>query len=76
MAKKIKVENKPDLVRDSHSKAIINVDRANYAAARARKKMLLQKEETIESLKSDINQLQKDYAALLVAVSKLSKTLV
>lgn len=74
MAKKIKVENKPDLVRDSHSKAIINVDRGNYVAARARKKMLLSKEKTIETLTSDIASLKKNYASLLAAINKLSKT--
>ena len=73
MAKKLKVKDKPDLVRDSHSKAIINIDRANYAAARARKKMLLKKDETIENLKRDIAELKKDYASVLAAVTKLSK---
>jgi hypothetical protein len=72
--KKVKVIDKPELVRDTFSKAIINTDRSNYAAARARKKMLVSKEETVKSLQNDIADLRKDYEALLKMVSSITKT--
>ena len=66
MPKKIKVKDKPDLVRDSFSKAIINTDRSNYAHARARKKRLLEKDAKVASLETEL-------AALRTIVEKLVK---
>lgn len=63
--KKIKVKDSPALVRDSFSKAIINVDRNNYAKAKARKKLLLQKDVRIASLEAAVEVLKKNHEELL-----------
>ena len=39
-----KVEGHQDLIRDMHSKAVINTNRSAYLAAVQRKKLLLHKE--------------------------------
>jgi hypothetical protein len=72
--KKIKVKDKPDLVRDTFSKAIINIDRSSYAAARARKKAMLDKDATVTSLKDDLDKLSKQYAELQKMFVEFIKT--
>lgn len=57
--KLIKVKDNPDLVRDSHSKAIINTDRNNYANAKSRKKRLLAKDKELEDLRNDLEEMKK-----------------
>lgn len=73
-SKRLKVKDKPGLERDSFSKAVINTDRSNYAAARARKKMLAAKEERIQSLEVDIAELKNSYESLLTLVKSIAKT--
>jgi hypothetical protein len=65
MNKKVKVKNNTELVRDSFSKAIINIDHNNYAQALTRKKSLLAKDDRIKALEDDIMQLKNDYAILI-----------
>jgi hypothetical protein len=71
--KKIKVKDNPALVRDSFSKAIINVDRNTYAMHQARKKNLLDKNRKIETLESAVEELRKEQAELLKLVQTISK---
>jgi hypothetical protein len=71
--KKIKVKDRPDLVRDSFSKAIINVDRNGFAQYKARKKLLKAKDDQIKELKSqvaDILKQQEEILKLLKATNK------
>lgn len=72
--KKLKVTGKPDLVRDTFSKGIINVDRASYAAARARKKSMLDKDAAIISLKDSLDTLSAQYAELQKMFVEFTKT--
>lgn len=71
--RKIKVKNNPSLVRDSFSKAIINIDRNTYAQHRLRKKSLLDKDQKIQSLEDAVDQLQKEHAKLVALVQSITK---
>lgn len=71
--KKIKVKDAPALVRDSFSKAIINVDRNNYASAKARKKMLLEKDVRISTLESEVELLKKNHDELVKLIKSINK---
>lgn len=70
--KKIKVKDRPDLVRDSFSKAIINVDRNGFAQYKARKKLLKDKDKQIALLQqeiADIKKQQKEIFALIKTIN-------
>ena len=56
--KKVKVKDKPELVRDTFTKAIINTDRSNYAHARLRKKRLLEKQAQVDALSTELASLR------------------
>ena len=65
MSKKIKVKDKPDLVRDSFSKAIINTDRSNYAHARSRKKHLREQGDAVILLQAQVDELRRTLLSLI-----------
>jgi hypothetical protein len=71
--KKIKVKDNPSLVRDSFSKAIINVDRNTYTQSRTRKKNLLEKDQKIASLEEAMETLRQEQAELVKLVKSMTK---
>jgi uncharacterized protein (UPF0276 family) len=58
MEEYLKVENNKDLVRDTHSKAIINTNRAAYEAAVARAKTAQKQRDELRDAVRDINNLK------------------
>jgi|AP86_3_1055499.scaffolds.fasta_scaffold853849_1 hypothetical protein len=54
----IKVEGHGDLVKDESSGAVLNIDRAQIAQARFRKKQWKEKEDELASIKNDISELK------------------
>lgn len=72
-SKKQKVKDKPNLIRDSFSKAIINTDRSSYANSKARKRAALAKDAKIVSLQATVDELTKQYAAIAKLVETISK---
>lgn len=58
-AKRLKVKDEPNLERDSHSKAVVNIDRSQYLQHRSRKKRLLAEKERMKSLEERIAILEK-----------------
>lgn len=64
-----KVKDSPHLVRDNHTKAVINTNKSGLAAARMRRKKMLQMNNTID----DINALKiemTDIKAMLIAIQE------
>jgi len=58
MAEFLKVEGHAELVRDPHSKAIINTDKTAYERAVARSKAAKRNQEDIRDAVRDINSLK------------------
>ena len=52
------VQDNPFLERDLHSKAIVNRNRANYAQRMALRQSRRHKEDEIQSLKSEVDELK------------------
>jgi len=65
MARK-KVENQPNLERDTHSQAIINTNKNAFANRRLQKAKVKAREEEFQIMKNEIEELKK-------IVKKLSK---
>lgn len=63
--KKVKVKDRPDLVRDSFSKAIINVDRNGFAQYKAQKRLLKEKDLKIASLENTVKEIKEQQAEIL-----------
>ena len=58
MSEYIKVENHPNLVRDTSSRAIINTDMTAYRAAVARSRAANQQKDVLRDAVRDINNLK------------------
>lgn len=54
-----KVKDQPDLVRDSHSGAIINANGDIVAAARMRKRRVLKSNADVSTLRREIDELKQ-----------------
>tara|TARA_R100001509_G_C4852837_1_gene210685 strand:+ start:977 stop:1189 length:213 start_codon:yes stop_codon:yes gene_type:complete len=52
------VEENPNLIRDNHSKAIINTDTEAYEAYIKRKKIILEKDKVTEDLRQEVSELK------------------
>jgi flagellar basal body P-ring protein FlgI len=68
----IKVKDKPELVRDSFSKAIINVDRNAYLDARSRKKNLIEQRDRLNVLENELNELKATQGEMLKLLKSLT----
>jgi len=55
----IKVEKDPELVRDTSTGAILNINRDEISAARKRKLERRQKEQEFENLKDEVGDIKK-----------------
>lgn len=66
----LKVEGHNNLVRDEHSKALINTDTRAYNAALLRRKKNLEKENEIMELKSEVKELKNMIQTLLQKIDK------
>jgi len=55
---KLKVEGYPDLVRDIHTNAVININESKADRARARAQAARQQSEDIEEMKNDLHELK------------------
>jgi|TARA_A200000159_G_scaffold161384_2_gene183249 uncharacterized protein (UPF0276 family) len=60
MTEYIKVENHPDLVRDTHSRAIVNTDLSAYQAAVARSRTAQKNKDELRDAVRDINSLKSE----------------
>ena len=60
MTEYIKVENHPDLVRDTHSRAIVNTDLSAYQAAVARSRVAQKNKDELRDAVRDINNLKSE----------------
>ena len=58
MAKYMKVESYPDLVRDGETGALININSRKVQAARERLIKLKEKDEELDKLRSDVNDIK------------------
>lgn len=71
--KKLKVKDNPSLVRDSFSKAVLNVDHNGFAMYKASKKALKNKDLIITSLQSEIAEIKKQQNQMLKLLEDLNK---
>lgn len=55
----IPVEGKPDLVRDSRSGAIVNINKNEMQAARERKQKRKYQQAEFDQLKSDVDEIKQ-----------------
>lgn len=68
---KLKVEGHPDMVRDSHSKAIVMQDADSFKAYQAEKEFRVNLSKASASSQSDINSIKEEMSeikALLVSL--------
>ena len=64
----LKVENYPDLVRDSKSKAIINVNRNAMAEHMSKQQM----KESIQNLNQEMASLKNDFREIKVLLQQIA----
>jgi hypothetical protein len=62
--KYVPVENSNHLVRDKSTNAIINIDNSGLEKAKARKKARIEKDQKINKLENEINELKSLVQAL------------
>jgi hypothetical protein len=67
----LKVENNPDLIRDTANSAIINTNEDAFAARRAQIQAAKEKQTIDEKQQQDILQLQGDVAEIKQMLQKL-----
>jgi DNA-binding ferritin-like protein len=67
----IKVENEPNLIRDTHSKAIINVDPSGYNRYLLQKQKIKNEKEKIEKLEQNVSSLKQDISEIRNILSDL-----
>jgi hypothetical protein len=60
----IKVENEPALIRDTHSKAIVNTDASGYLSYLSKKQKFREEKERIHRLEQDVNSLKQDLSQI------------
>ena len=65
------VEEERDLVRDMHSKAIINTNKSAYLAAVQRKKVLQQQKDELRDATREINILKSEMHEIKTLLIKL-----
>ena len=68
---RIKVEGHSNLVRDTRSGAIININKKEIERARRMKAERKKKEVTFENLKSDVSELKNDMSDIKQMLQKL-----
>ena len=68
---RIKVECHSNLVRDTRSGAIININKKEIERARRMKSERKEKEVTFENLKSDVSELKNDMSDIKQMLQKL-----
>jgi hypothetical protein len=68
---RIKVEGHSNLVRDTRSGAIININKKEIERARRMKVERKEKEVTFENLKSDVSELKNDMSDIKQMLQKL-----
>lgn len=73
MKGKQKVKDNPGLIRDSFSKALINIDRTGYINNKKRKQIFKKKDAEIAELKNDVQVLAKDNKKILRMLSNINK---
>jgi hypothetical protein len=66
----IKVEGHSNLVRDQHSKAIINTDNKGYNKALERRRLAKLKEKEFDDLKTEVLELKDMLGKLIVKLDK------
>ena len=59
MAKKKKIQENPDFIKDTSSQAVINTNSMAFAQRREQMAKLLQKDNRIEQLEADVAELKK-----------------
>ena len=67
----ISIENRSDVIRDGHSKAILNTDIESLKAWKKRKEKIIQierHENDINNIKSDINEIKSMIQELIKVV--------
>ena len=57
--KYIPVEGKPDLVRDPHTGAIVNINKNDIRAARERKKKRKSQQAEFDQLRNDVDEIKQ-----------------
>lgn len=67
----VKVEGHSDLVRDSKTGAVVNINRTEAELARRRKNNWKVQQEEQEQLKSDVDQLKNDISDIKDLLTKL-----
>ena len=65
------VEDNPDLVKDMHSKAVINTNRSAYLAAVQRKKTFIAQKDSIRDATREINILKSEMHEIKSLLVKL-----
>ena len=65
------VEDNPDLLKDMHSKAVINTNRSAYLAAVQRKKTFIAQQDSIRDATREINILKSEMHEIKSLLVKL-----
>lgn len=66
----LKVEGHSNLIRDTHSKALINTDKNAYKAALLRRDRNIEKQKEILELKTEVKELKNMVQTLLNKLDK------
>lgn len=71
MKQYIPVEGNPGLARDSKTGAIININIDEMEQARSRKELRRQKQDELENLKSQVQQMNNDLSEIKELLNRL-----
>lgn len=67
----LKVENEPHLVRDVHSKAIINADHNGYISYMSKKQKFKEEREKVSRLEAEMSSVKNDVEEIKSMLSSL-----
>ena len=76
MSRYVKVEGFSDLVRDTQSNAILNLNAEEIELARERKRLNKLKRENQKSLEQKVEKLEDDLSEIKTSINLLLKTLI
>jgi len=73
MRKHLKVEGHNNLVRDTRTGVVLNINKSEAALARERKKLRKEKELEHEVMKNDVDDIKKDIDEIKSLLNKIAE---
>lgn len=71
MKRYVKVEGYPNLVRDMDNNAILNINKSEVEAARAKRKQRLAERQKVKDVENQITEMKSDILEIKQLLSKL-----